>query len=131
MPAPRIFGGRALTTELKKLAAQVHTVADDGTQMTRAEVLADLIWKMALGYVEKIETRDADGNRKIHEEYHPPVAWAMQYVFERTEGKAPQAVQEENAGMKAADKVRELSRQRLNSIAKVASGIPPVPLRKK
>lgn len=128
--AQAIFGGRALTTELKKLAAQVHTISDDGTQLTRAEVLADLIWKMALGWTEKIETRDADGNRKIREEYHPPVAWAMQYVFERTEGKAAPMVMEEQTGMRAAEKVRELAKQRINSLSKSVLR-PPVPLPKK
>ena len=117
------MGGRALTNELKKLAGHVVNVLPDGTQVTRAEALAELIWKYALGWVE--ETRDEHGNRRKVE--HPPVAWAMQYVFERSEGKAPVANAEASTGMRAADRVRELARDRINSMAAVAAGPPKMP----
>lgn len=117
------FGTRALTGELKKLAGEVHTVTDDGTPVTREQALAELIWKQALGWMEV--TRDENGNRK--EIPHPPVAWAQQYLFERMEGKAPQATTEDTGGMKAADKVRELSKDRINKLARVAIGPPKLP----
>lgn len=124
--APGILGSRALTTELRKLGAEVVTVSDDGTQLTREEVLADLIWKQALGWTEKIVERDKDGNRSERELRHNPVAWAQQYLFERMEGKAPQALVEEGTGIKASEKVRDLARQRINTLSKIASG-PPLP----
>lgn len=122
MPSPR-FGTRALTGELKKLAGEVHTITDDGTPVTREQALANLIWKQALGWEEL--TRDEMGTAK--KVWHPPVAWAQQYLFERMEGKAPQAVSEDMGGMKAADKVRELSKERLNKLAKIAVGPPKIP----
>lgn len=125
--ADRRFGARALTNELKKLAGEVVSVTDDGTPITREQQLADMIWKQALGWEET--TRDALGNlQKIR---HPPVAWAQQYLFERMEGKAPQAQTEDAGGIKAADKVRELAKQRINGLAAVASGPPKLPKRNK
>lgn len=114
------FGTRALTGELKKLASEVHTITDDGTPVTREQALAAMIWQQALGWVETI--RDEDGNRK--EVKHPPVAWCQQFLFERTEGKAPIATTEDAGGIKAADKVRQLAKDRLNKLARVAAGPP-------
>lgn len=116
------MGTRALTGELKKLAGQMHTLTPDGTPVTREQALAELIWKQALGWEEL--TRDAEGNAKRVQ--HPPVAWAQQYLFERMEGKAPQATTEDTGGMKAADKVRELAKDRINKLAHIAAGPPNI-----
>lgn len=124
--APGILGSRALTAELRKLGTQVFTINDDGTQLTREEVLAELIWKQALGWVEKWTERDDRGTLIQREVKHPPVAWAQQYLFERMEGKAAQAIADETGGIKAAEKVRDLARQRINTLAKIATG-PPLP----
>lgn len=109
-----------MTGELKKLAQQAITVTDDGTPLTREQVLANLIWQQALGWTEVV--RDEEGNRK--EIKHPPVAWCQQFLFERMEGKAPIAVPEDHGGIKAAEKVRELSKDRINKLAKIAAGPP-------
>jgi len=116
------LGTRALTNELRKLAAEVHTITNDGTPVTREQALADMIWKLALGWTETV--LDEEGNRK--KVTHPPVAWAMQYLFERIEGKAPQAIVEDAGGIKAADRVRELAKDRINSLARVAAGPPSI-----
>jgi len=108
----RKLGSRALSNELKKLAAEVVDF-DAGEGVTREQKLAKMIWNLALGWIEK--TRDDNGTLK--EIRHPPVAWAMQFLFERCEGKAPQAIQEETSGIKAADRVRELSRDRINALS--------------
>jgi hypothetical protein len=121
--APGKFGTRALTGELRKLASEAITIEDDGTPVTREQMLAQMIWRQALGWVEKV--RDDDGN--LQEVRHPPVAWCQQFLFERTEGKAPQATQDERTGLKAADKVRELSKQRINTLSSIAKGPPTKP----
>src|SRR5690348_11146241 len=114
----RALGGKALTSELRKLASQVHDVLPDGTQVTREEMLAELIWKQALGWSET--TQDEEGNdKKI---VHKPVAWAQQYIFERLEGKAIPVQPDNEGGIKAADKVRDLAKQRLNALAAAKSG---------
>lgn len=109
---------KALTGELKKLAAEAVDITPDGTPITREQKLAQLIWNQALGWTE--EVRDDEGNRK--EIKHQPVGWCQQYLFERIEGKAPQAVPDEHTGMKAADKVRELAKDRINQMATAAVG---------
>lgn len=121
MAAGRL-NGKVLTENLRKLAGEVHELLPDGTQLTREEVLSRLIWQQALGWTE--EVRDDLGNRT--RKVHPPVSWCQQFLFERMEGRAPQAVQDESSSMRAADKVRELSKQRLNALASAAIGPPKV-----
>jgi hypothetical protein len=120
------LGTRALTQELRKLAQQAIDVdAESGDPITRETRLATLIWNQALGWVEK--KRDDEGNLK--EIVHPPVAWAQQYVFERLEGKIAQAAPDEHGSIKAVDRVRELNRDRVNLLAKIAVGPPKAKVR--
>jgi hypothetical protein len=114
------MGSRALTSELRKLASQPVDVEPDGTPITREAKLAALIWRQALGWTERV--RDVEGN--LVEKTYPPVAWAQQYLYERLEGKVAQAVPDEHVGIKAVDRVRDLSRDRLNLLAKIAQGPP-------
>lgn len=120
MSLPGRLGGKRLTEELRKLAVEVHTVLDDGTPVTREQALADLVWKYALGWTDA--SRDIEGN--LQQIKHPPVAWAMQYLFERMEGRAPNAQPEAEGGIRATDKVRELVKNRLNALV----GVTPKPL---
>lgn len=113
--------GKHLTEELRKLAVEAVDITPDGDPITRQQKLARMIWNYALGWSEKL--RDADGN--LVEKIHPPVAWAMQYLYERMEGRAPNAMPESEAGIKATDKVRELAKQRLNALLGKKPG-PPV-----
>lgn len=120
---PGRLGGKKLTEELRKLAAEAYTITDDGTPLSREQALSALIWKQALGWTE--EVRDENGDRR--EVIHPPVAWCQQFLFERMEGKAVAAQPEDAGGIRAADKVRDLAKQRVNALAAAAkkSG-PPV-----
>lgn len=117
------FGGKLLTSELRKLGTEAHDMEPDGTPLTRAECLARLIWRRALGWEER--TRDAEGNLKVKQ--HPPESWAMQFIWERTEGKAPNAISEDTGGRTAAQTVRELTKDRLNRLSAklVAPAGPP------
>lgn len=107
-----IRSGKALTGELRRLAAEAHTITDAGDVITREEALAALVWQQALGWTEKV--RSPDGN--LVEILHPPVAWAQQFLWERIEGKAAPALAEEQGSIRASDKVRDLARQRLNEL---------------
>lgn len=76
-----------------------------------------MLWKKALGYTDK--TTDDEGNEK--EVYHKPEAWAIQLVYERMEGRTPQAIQDDEGNKrKAKDQVRDLAKSRLNDMAKTA-----------
>lgn len=114
------LSARALTSALKKIAAEVMSIEDDGSPITRHDALARLMWNKALGWTE-ILVDDHGTQKKVS---HPPESWAMQYIFERLEGKAAPMVQEREAGVSAADKVRELSKDRLNKIAVAVAGPP-------
>ncbi len=81
------------------------------------ERLAELIWKQALGYVEEVRNEEGTLTKVVHK----PVAWAQQYLFERMEGKAAIAAPDASVGMRAADKVRALAKDRLNRIAETVT----------
>lgn len=111
---------KALTAELRKLAEEQISVTDAGDPITRAQALADLVWKMAIGWTEL--TRDSNGTQQ--QKYHPPVQWAIQFLMERIEGKPAQAVQETESGIKAAEKVRDLAKDRVNGLTAKLIGPP-------
>lgn len=117
---------RALTRHLNELGREVHTVNDAGDPITREEALARRLWDMALGWEE--QTRDDEGNLKTVK--HPPVAWAMQYVYDRKEGRTAPTVLEDEGRVRAADKVRELAKDRVNQLASAAAGPKPSDLKK-
>lgn len=109
---------------LRKLVAEVVTSESDGegnvTAVTNGDLIARLLLQKAVGG-ERV-TRDAEGNKKT--EVLKPEAWALQYIVERVGGKTPIAVPDQEVGVRASDKVRELARERLNKLATAASGPP-------
>lgn len=128
MAVPNRFGGKVLTDALRKLATHVIDVGPDGTQTTRFEKLALLIWDQALG--SKTQKRNAEGN--LVDVEVKGVAWAQQFLWERLEGKAPIAITEDGGGIKAAEKVRDLARDRVNKMtAKVLAPSGPPKYRPK
>jgi len=122
------YNRKQLTEKLAKLADEAVTIADDGTPITRAEALADLLFKKALGWTE---TRvDDEGNRK--EVRHKPESWAIQLIYERLEGRVAQQQVEEAPRRKAKDRVSDLARKRASRLAEAVVGkdeddIPPPP----
>jgi hypothetical protein len=113
---PKPYNPRQLTKHLRQMAAEVHTIDDDGALITKGEALADLLWKRALGFVDTI--RDDEGREKKIE--IGPQQWAVQMVYDRMEGRTPQAIDEDETRVSAAERVRELSASRLNGLAKRA-----------
>jgi len=119
MARPKRYNTTELTNHLRELAAEVHDwVQDpddptDGRIITRGEALARLLFRKALGYSEEIV--DDEGNKTVKE--HRPEAWAIQLIWDRVEGKTPQAITEDTRRIKAVEKVRELAKARLNAVA--------------
>jgi hypothetical protein len=116
--AGKAFSQKALTQALRSLSAEAFTIRDNGDVVTRYQKLAEMIWNQALGFEETVV--DDEGNRK--KVIHKPVAWCQQYIFERLEGKSAVAVTEDEGRIKASDRVRELAKSRLNSLAVAAAG---------
>lgn len=105
-----------LTRHLRALAAEIETSDDNGNPITRAEMLALVVWKKALGWIEP--ARMQGDVVLVKEVIHKPESWAIQLIYERIEGKAPQAILDEKGRMTAAEKVGELARSKLNAEAK-------------
>lgn len=113
MSSPKVkYSARHLTKCLRALAAD-PTIDDEGNPTTRAEKLARLLWKKALG-----------GENPKTGEFEPPAAWAIQLIYERMEGKAPAALSDDSGKMTVAERVRELAVQRVNSLSEAIAAIP-------
>lgn len=122
-PAPKkkgAYDSRRLTQHLRELAADIETMDEGGELLTKGQVLAALVFKKALGYEEKI--RGDDGEERTV--YHKPEAWAIQLIWERMEGKAPQAVADEKKTLTVLTRIDEIVKARINSLAEAAVAIP-------
>jgi hypothetical protein len=117
---------KSLTMHLRQLAKEAHSVADDESIITKAEAMADLLWKYALGW-EEPDPDDPDKRIK-----HKPQQWAMTMIYDRLEGKAANAMEDTNSVMTAADKVGEMAKNQVNALTmsvvgndNMPSGPPP------
>lgn len=108
------YSARQLTKFLKELAMEAESIDDEGETITKGKALALLLFKKALGYSE-IRIDDEGERREV---YHKPESWAIQYIYDRLEGRVPQSTTEEKDGPSIADKIREISRAKANSLAK-------------
>jgi len=108
---PRL-SSKDLSNCLRELGTTVHDWGESGA-VSKAEALAALLWKKALGWDEK----RMDDKGREESVAHKPEAWAIALVWERIEGRVPQATIETSERMRAAEKVRNLSSTRLNTLA--------------
>lgn len=111
-----------LSEFLAAVGSEAQTVDDEGNPVTNEEAVARLIYRKALGWTETRIMEDQHGNKAKIEEYHPPENWALQYIYERREGKAPTAPADMDNRQKisAAERVRGLAKDRLNGLARTA-----------
>ena len=119
------FKSKKLTESLRELSAEAHDLAEDGGMLTKGEALARLLWKKALGWNEPSE--DDEGQRSMI--FHEPASWAIQLVYDRLEGKSPQAPSEETERITAAEKVRELAVARINALPSASPDMTKPPSR--
>jgi hypothetical protein len=121
MGLPR-YSGKEITRHLRQMAMEAAGLTESGEVQTRAEAMALLLWKKALGYTAQ-ELRGEGKDRKLTEVEHPPEAWALQLIYGRLEGKEANASIDEAGKITAAEKVDELAKARINKFAMVgASG---------
>jgi hypothetical protein len=102
--------GAILSKYLRALALDIESMDDSGDPVTKAQKLAELVWKHALGF-----TDEKDPTKRI-----PPATWAIELLFNRVEGKIPLAVVEDQ-GRSLTDKVSDLGKAKANSLAEAAS----------
>jgi len=104
-----------LTQHLKKLGREVHSVADDGTPITRFMALAQLVWNKSLGYEEKIVLDSGEEVVTVHK----PDKSYINLIFDRTEGRvAPTTKGDDKKKLSLSDRIGEQAKVRLNALAK-------------
>jgi hypothetical protein len=86
--------------------------------ITKAEALARTIWKLALGYEEKIRRTTKDGKIKEVAKYHPPEAKFVDIVYDRLEGKVGMDKDSVNKRPPMSGKVEAQAKARLNDMVK-------------
>ena len=98
--------GAILSKYLRALALDIESMSDDGDPITKAQKLADLVWKYALGV-----TDEKDPTKKA-----APAVWAIELLWNRIEGKIPIALPDEG-GRSLTDKVSDLGKAKANALA--------------
>lgn len=114
---------RKVTQHLRELGAESETILNDGSVLTKAEVMARLLWKYALGWTDV--SVDKENGQRI-KEVHPPAQWAIEMVYNRLEGRVPQQIVDDSTVLTAAKRVSELARERLNIAAEAAVAVSEV-----
>lgn len=110
----RTRAGKLLTAFIREIAEEKTEVllgAED-KMVTKAEALARLIWKKALGYKEVNIVK----GQPLDIIYHPDKG-CMGLIFDRMEGKAPASLDEGDDKMTVAERVSEQGVKRINKIS--------------
>jgi len=102
-----------ITDFLKKIAnEETETVLVEGEDrmVTKAEALARLMWKMALGFEESKITV----NGEVKDFIHNPDKGMMGAIIDRIEGRAIPTVTTGKGGRTVTDKVSEQGKSRIS-----------------
>lgn len=115
---------RGLRTRAGKLlSSYIRQIAEEQTEMvkdpksgedrmaTKAEALARLIWKRALGFTEQRVNKG-----QLEDIYHHPDRSLMGLLFDRMEGRAPLTIGEGEEKTTVAERVSEQSKKRINKV---------------
>ncbi len=108
----KIRAGRLLSGYLRKIAQEETELiksegSDDDRMVTKAEALARLMFKLALGWEEEnLKT----GVMKVHN----PSAGMIALIFDRMEGRSTPLTDNDKQGRALPKKVSEESKNRLN-----------------
>ncbi len=108
----RAKANRLVSKYLSDMAKLEDACIDDGEEARmcmRAEKLADIIWRNALGF------RELNPETNV-ETIHPPSLSYMKILLERMEGKV-QDVSATKSKKSIADRVAETTKQKINDIA--------------
>ena len=108
-----IKAGQLLSKWLRQIAEEptelIKNEDNEFETVTKAEAVARLIWKKALGWVEE-ETDDKGIVTKI---YHAPDRAMISMIFDRIEGRAPVSTDVGKKKRAIADKVSEQGTKRI------------------
>jgi hypothetical protein len=109
----KVRAGQLLSRFLRQAAEEITELGSkDGEDVliSKAEKMAAIMWKEALGY-EEVEI-GKQGQRIVH--VHKPDKTMIGLIYERMEGRAPLA-QEGSGKQEIPDRVDEQARNRINA----------------
>lgn len=113
----RTKAGKLLSSFIRQIAEEETEFVKDpenveDKMVTKAEALARLIWKRALGYKETKENNDGTSTDYVY----ASDKGCMSLIFDRMEGKAPAALDEGDEKLTVAEKISEQGRKRVNKV---------------
>ena len=115
----KVRAGRLLSEHLRKIAQEetelVKGTSNDDRMITKAEALARLMFKLALGWTEE---NFKDGKKKVHN----PSAGMIALIWDRIEGRSVPLVGDGKQGRTLPNKVSEESKNRLNRMITDSNG---------
>jgi len=121
----KVAAGKLLSKFIREIASEIHddpvikAKGEEAVMLTKAEVIARYIWKMALGWEEGVEIYKDGVKIGIRPEHHRPDKWAINIIWDRMEGRVGQADPKGGSDKASlADKVSEQGKKRLGQIAK-------------
>lgn len=124
MARKNMKAGRLLTRFIRQIAEECTEFVkdDDGEDrmVSKAEAMARKMWDIALGYTETVVR--VDGPIDV---VHPPDHKMLQILYDRMEGRAATATEDEVLRPTAAAKVSEQAQKRIAIAGGMDAGHPP------
>lgn len=124
----KVVAGKLLSRFIREIASEVHddpvirAKGEEAVMVTKAEAIARLMWKAALGYSEDEDIYKNGVKVGVRPVIRKPDKTFIGMIWDRMEGRAP-TMDAKGGGDKAklADKVSNLGAKRVNQIAKQSS----------
>jgi len=121
----KVVAGKLLSKFIREIASEMHddpvikAKGEDAVMVTKAEAIARLMWKAALGYEELVDVISKGVKTGTKTEVHRPDKTFIGMIWDRMEGRAAM-IDVKGGSNKAslADKVSEQGKKRLDQIAK-------------
>jgi hypothetical protein len=114
-----VKAGRLLSKFIRQIAEETEFVLGEGSEddrmISKAEMLARKMWRMALGYEELIVTDD--GNKKVQ---HAPDLKMAAIIMDRMEGRCGTATEDEVTRPTTASKITDQGKKRIAAIGGLA-----------
>ncbi len=112
----RTRAGKLLSAFIRQIAeeeteALIDSDVSEDRMVTKAEALARLIWRKALGYKEVQIVKGEAVDIK-----YAPDKGCMALIFDRMEGKAPASLDEGDEKLTVAERVSEQGKKRINEV---------------
>lgn len=109
---------REIAQEQTELLKKENTGEDEDRMASKAEALARLCWKKALGYDETVTKIDKDGKYTETVKHHEPDRTYVGLLYDRIEGRASLLTTDKDNKIPIADRVSQEGKNRINSIIK-------------